>query len=651
MTVLLLLDTRRILAMPHKQEYPIYVVIEVETHENMSNFVLIKSGIPELKVSLGQSCTIGRSSECELQLLDPLLSRHHTRMTLRDNEYWVEDLNSKNGTFLNGDRIDVPLKLRKGDEVVIGNTSFIFDPDIEILFDQRGEKTVLVVDDQEQLNADTLVEPESLHTLPKSSLVEIHTFACEVLGLLELNSLLDSLLQKFVSHFGADRGFILLKDRNRDRFRPAAIKSEKSSIALSQTLLDRVVRDKKPLLVQNAVENVSFVNAKSIIKHQLRSVMILPLIAKQEIIGVVQIDRAEQNSFDLETLGKFSLLAESASIAVQNAIRFDLERRRNFAQDGGDKSTTFVGESKKIKTLIQTTRKTALSDARVLITGESGTGKELIARMIHEHSDRTHGPWVAVNCGAFPESLIEAEIFGHEKGAFTGASHMRRGCFELADRGTLFLDEVGELPLQTQVKLLRVIEEGSFYRIGAERPIIVDVRIVAATNKNLKEDVVRGNFREDLYYRLNVINLDIPPIRDRENDIELLVDYFVREISRSLGCPAPIVGSEVLDIMQAYHWPGNARQLRNVIERLIVINDNREIEAGDLPPELLAGVEKAAPQPKNPGNLRQALATKERELIIATLKETRWKKAKACRLLGISRPTLDKKILDYGIQT
>jgi transcriptional regulator with PAS, ATPase and Fis domain len=289
----------------------------------------------------------------------------------------------------------------------------------------------------------------------------------------------------------------------------------------------------------------------------------------------------------------------------------------------------------------------AKNDVTILIGGESGTGKELVARGIHQQSLRTNGPFITMNCGALPESLFESELFGYEKGAFSGAVGTKPGRFELADEGTLFLDEIGELPLKAQVDFLRVLESGEFRRLGGKNVITVNTRIITATNRNLAHLVETGQFREDLYYRINVVPIHLPPLRERREDIPVLIDYFLKEFARKHRIPLKTLSLSSLRFLIQYPWPGNIRQLRNVIERLVVTVKEHSIQPDQLPEEIRTSV--------NPGktmmvSLGTPLEEIEREVIRRTLVEVTHHREQAAKLLGISVRSLQYKIKEYGIE-
>lgn len=321
-----------------------------------------------------------------------------------------------------------------------------------------------------------------------------------------------------------------------------------------------------------------------------------------------------------------------------------------------------IGKSEAIQKVLEMVERVSRTDTTILIEGESGTGKELIAKAIHTNSLRKDMPFIALNCGALPETLLESELFGYTRGAFTGATTNRKGLFEEADKGTLFLDEIGVTTPSTQVKLLRVLQEGEIKRLGSATPVKTDVRIVAATNRNLKDMVEKGVFREDLYYRLNVISIILPPLRDRREDIPLLVDHFIRVYSSRTGKVIKGISPEVIDLFYNYHWPGNVRELENAIERAVILARDDVIGLNDLPP-LLSGLKPMSPidsfmdsvmgKHTPSGVMKGGMTLKEMEriFILSKLHEHSWNQAKVAKELGIGRNTLWRKLKEYGIKT
>ncbi len=302
---------------------------------------------------------------------------------------------------------------------------------------------------------------------------------------------------------------------------------------------------------------------------------------------------------------------------------------------------SLIGQSKAMQNVFKMILDVAEADSNILITGETGTGKGLVAKAIHTQSRRAYGPFIAVNCGAFTEHLLESELFGHEKGAFTDAFYSKKGRFELARGGTLFLDEVGEISMKMQIDLLRVLEEKKFYRVGGEQPIEMDCRILSATNRELGQAIQEGTFRQDLFYRLNVITIHVPPLRERKEDIPLLANHFLRRFAKEINKPVDNISREALDEMMLYDWPGNVRELENAIERAVVVGKGRTIQAGSLP----FYQEKPSYVPKD-GSLKEV----EKAHIIEVLEDTSWNITKAAATLGIDRVTLYNRIKKYGLK-
>ena len=306
--------------------------------------------------------------------------------------------------------------------------------------------------------------------------------------------------------------------------------------------------------------------------------------------------------------------------------------------------TELVGKSLKMQKIYELIIKVAPIDCNVLIQGETGTGKELVAKAIHYHSPRKHAPFVSFNCGSFTEELIASELFGYEKGAFTGATHTKIGLLESANGGTVFLDEIGEMPLSMQVKLLRVIQEKKIIRVGGIKPILLNIRIIAATNRDLKKMVEEGKFREDLYYRLNVVNIVLPPLRERKEDIPLLINHFLNKYNALFGKNVHYVTEKALEKMLNYPFPGNVRELENIIERAVALSEKEEIDIRDLPPDLIAFEVKTEEPPKT-----SPLEEQEKNYIKKVLEQTGYNKYKTAKILGLSRTTLWRKMKKYGL--
>lgn len=362
-----------------------------------------------------------------------------------------------------------------------------------------------------------------------------------------------------------------------------------------------------------------------------------------------------ENAIKATRLGAFDFLEKPIDrdkllISVRNATE-----QATLKEENEEIKKTYIGESdilgksKAIKIILELIDKVAPLETRVLITGENGTGKELVARAIHKKSERKDKPFIEVNCAAIPNELIESELFGHEKGSFTGAVSQRIGKFELANKGIIFLDEIGDMSLQAQAKVLRAIEEGRIERVGGGKKIEVDVRIIAATNKNLLEEIQKGNFREDLYHRLNVIPINVPPLRERVEDIPILVEHFSKEITTKHKKPPVHFSDDAIKILQAQPWTGNVRELRNIVERIIIIVDKREISAKDIE-YLFAGTQASLDNLIETSNSFQEFKEKaERAFILKQLKANDWNISKTAEILDIQRSHLYTKMRKYGI--
>jgi len=363
-----------------------------------------------------------------------------------------------------------------------------------------------------------------------------------------------------------------------------------------------------------------------------------------------------ENAIKATRLGAFDFLEKPIDrdkllISVRNATE-----QATLKEENEEIKKAFVGEgeilgrSKAIQKILELIDKVAPLETRVLITGENGTGKELVARAIHKKSERKDKPFIEVNCAAIPNELIESELFGHEKGSFTGAVSQRIGKFELANKGIIFLDEIGDMSLQAQAKVLRAIEEGRIERVGGGKKIDVDVRIIAATNKNLLEEIHKGNFREDLYHRLNVIPIHVPPLRERIEDIPILVEHFCKEITTKHKKPSVRFSEDAIKILQAQPWTGNVRELRNIVERIIIIVDKREITSKDID-FLFAGTQASLDNLIDTSNSFQEFKEKaEKAFILKQLKANDWNISKTAEILDIQRSHLYTKMKKYGIE-
>ncbi len=416
----------------------------------------------------------------------------------------------------------------------------------------------------------------------------------------------------------------------------------------------QVIKTGRAVRVKDVRENRHFfagIDART--QMRTTSLIAAPMIHRDKVLGLIEVinprDREQFTERDLELLKVFANLA---AVAGCHAQAYDQVSRQARGLRESLPRFNIIGQSEAIDRVIQLCRKVALSNATVLLYGETGTGKELAARAIHRFSPRHDRPFIAINCAALPESLLESELFGHEKGAFTGATGQKLGRFELADGGTLFLDEIGELSQAIQVKLLRVLQEREFVRVGGTQTITCDVRIVAATNRDLRAEMQASRFREDLYYRLNVFPITVPPLRQRVDDLPMLVEHFIRETAPSLGVAPPQITEAAMARLMRYAWPGNIRELRNVVERCTLLATDGRIDAANLPPEIVEQADTDetpdADAPTHPTG-GSKLADHERALIANALNETNWNQSAAARNLGISRDHLRYRIKKYNL--
>lgn len=428
---------------------------------------------------------------------------------------------------------------------------------------------------------------------------------------------------------------------------------------IGEGIVGRVIETQSPMFISNIGNEPKFLN-KTDSRPQKSGVSFIcvPIALDRKILGVISVDRiyAEERGTVEDDLRVLHIVA---SFIAQFVTLW--ENFRKTKRECGDLRSqleekyslpNIIGESPPFQQVLKSVRKVASTDTTVLLLGESGTGKELIAQTLHYQSRRVKEPFVSVNLAALPENLIEVELFGVEKGAYTGAVSRRIGRFETADQGTLFLDEIGELPLSLQVKLLRVLQEQTFERIGSSTPIHVDVRVVTATNRNLLDEVKKGNFREDLYWRLNVVPIVLPPLRERVADIPLLLDFYAEKFNQRNGCHVHISESAISSLMR-YSWPGNVRELANAVERLVVMAENDTILLEDLPASLKTSRDNG-PAPNRVSspdgdNMREEVERLEKGEIIRALRENNFVKQRAARMLGITPRQLSYRVTKYAI--
>lgn len=421
-------------------------------------------------------------------------------------------------------------------------------------------------------------------------------------------------------------------------------------VCLGEGIAGFVAKSGDPLLIGDVSRDKRWYrHISEQIGFETRSIACVPLKIRGEVIGVVEfINKADGGVFHEKDLELISVFAELAAIAIENAQKFKLVELENRGlRRELNLSHEIIGNSEAIRRVVSEALRVADSMASTLIMGESGTGKELLARLIHQASSRRDRALVTLNCAALPETLLEAELFGHEKGAFTGAVGTKIGKFELADEGTIFLDEIAEMSQSMQAKLLRVLQDGVFYRLGGNTPISVDIRVISATNRKITEEIKKGRFREDLYYRLNVIEIHMPALRERKSDIPLLARHFVERFQKEKGYMPLEISAAAMEKMMEYNWPGNVRELQNALERAVVMGRGRSIQPEDLP---MLRAETLFNEIPVGMTMEEAVHEFKKRFIRLNLKKTGGNQTRAAQLMGIQRTYLSRLISRYGMK-
>ncbi len=482
---------------------------------------------------------------------------------------------------------------------------------------------------------------------------------------LDLKTSLYKVLDILSSSMEMDRGTVSILNPLRNEISievahslsPSTI--ERVKYKLGEGITGRVIQTGKPVTIPKISEEPDFLDRTAARKKgkgiKELSFICVPIKRGKQVIGALSVDRVYEKGYPLKEGQK--VLSVVATMIAQHVVNLETIRREKEQLRDENKRlrgelenkyriTNIVGNSNKMREVYQMISQVCKSNATVLIRGESGTGKELVANSVHYNSHRAKSPFVKVNCAAIPANLIESELFGHEKGAFTGAIKQKLGKFELAHKGTIFLDEIGSIGLDVQANLLRVLQEKEFERVGGQRTLKVDVRIVAATNKNLELAVEEGTFRGDLYYRLNVFPIYMPPLRERKTDILLLADYFLEKYAKENGKEIKRFSTPAIDMLMAYHWPGNVRELENCIERSVLLCDGGVVHSYHLPPTLQTGTESdTLPEL----SMEDAVASLEREMIVDALKNTRGNITTAAQILKTTVRKFSYKAKRYGI--
>lgn len=615
----------------------------------MATRLLATSGpLRKSEFSLAPENFIGGGADNTICLQDPGVSPHHCKIELRNGRHVLIDLDTQSGTFVNG----IPIKereLQPGDEVTIGSSVFLFKDEkpeyapggsVELVEEVTNVKPVDAHHD-ELLN----LQPESLAALPQAArmarnLSALLQISRTIGSLRDEESLPWQLLGLIFDVIPAERGAILLMEEDSREVRSQVawdrVAGPDHPVHISNEVVRRVIEESVSLLDSGAhgpaSSNVIAMDRKP--SQPQRSLLCVPLISKQKPIGIIYLE--SKNSATALTEDDLQLLTAIAGLGVMG-----IENARQYEQLGSENQRLraevslthdMVGRSARMREVYQFIERVAPRDSTVLINGESGTGKELAARAIHKNSSRKHQPFVALNCAALTETLLESELFGHEKGAFTSAISQKKGFLEVAEGGTIFLDEIGELSPILQAKLLRVLQEREFVRVGGTRPIKINVRFLAATNKDLQKAVREEKFRADLFHRLNVISIVLPSLREHPEDIPALAEHFSAMHAKNCSRVIKGISHDALACLMQYDWPGNIRELENAMERAVVVGNTDRILAEDLPENVL---DCAKPEGENSTNYHDAIRNLKKQLILGAMEQAGGNITEAAKLLGV----------------
>jgi Nif-specific regulatory protein len=605
--------------------------------------------------------SIGRESANVVCLSHSSVSRRHCLIKQSGDEFVICDLESYNGTFVNG----VPVKeqaLVHGDQIKIGSISLLFlvgeseDPGLISL--------VMLDDSRVATQCVRQVSPETLRHQTEEALhsTEHERVSRDLSALLKIGSrinllrnikdLQQEILNSIFEVVPVDRGAILLGQGEKDFSSLYGYDRENQNkpVHISRTVVAKVMTEGVAILSNDLRTSEALATAESLVAAQITSLMCAPLIVFEKIVGLIYLDTNDPIvQFDEEHLRLLAGIAGIAAVSLENARQMEwLEGENNRLRSTLAIEHNMVGEGEAMRDVYRFIERVAPTKSAVLICGESGTGKELAAHAIHTNSPRAAKPFVVINCAALAETLLESELFGHERGAFTGAIAQKKGKLEVADRGTVFLDEIGEMPLPMQSRLLRFLQDHRIERLGGTHSIELDVRIIAATNRNLDEAIAKGGFRADLYHRLNVVKVTMPPLRERREDIPLLASYFAAKYSKACKRTVNGISPTARAVLQNYEWPGNVRELENAIERAIVLGSTDMIEIEDLPERIMESA--------NGGKLPiakyyEAVKDAKRKLILKALEQAKGSYTEAANFLGMHPNNLHRLIRTLDLKT
>jgi transcriptional regulator with GAF, ATPase, and Fis domain len=598
----------------------------------LAKLVAIRGPLRKSEFLLSGGVCIGRADENGIRLEDATVAERHCEVAAKDGRYVVRDNDSCGGTFVNG----IPVKEREletGDELAIGNSVFLFSAgnhgavassEVELDEGEAGAPA-----NQIRYEELTYLRPESLAALPASqrmarNLSVLLRISTGIGSLRDAELLGWTLLGMVFDVIPAERGAILLAEEDGEVRAQVAwdrVHGPDHPVHVSQGILRRVMEERVSVL-----EEVGETGEQR--------VLCAPLMAGERCLGILYLDTANpETRFTSDDLELVSAIAALAAMGIENARQFErLNQENQWLRAEASLTHDMVGRSAKMREVYQFIERVAPSDSTVLIGGESGTGKELAARAIHKNSPRKNQPFVALNCAAFTETLLESELFGHEKGAFTSAISQKKGFLEVAEGGTIFLDEVGELSPILQAKLLRVLQEREFMRVGGTRTIKINVRFLAATNRDLQKAVQEEKFRGDLFHRLNVISVTLPALREHPEDIPLLAAHFVARYAEKCNREVRGISEPARACLQQYEWPGNIRELENAMERAVVVGSSEWILPEDLPETV---VETGAASGAAPAKYHEAIRKLKKELILNALEQSGGSVTEAAKGLGV----------------
>jgi transcriptional regulator with GAF, ATPase, and Fis domain len=604
--------------------------------------------------------SIGREPANAISILDGSVSRRHCLIRWDADQFVLVDLGSRNRTLVNGAPVEEHV-LRTGDEIRVGNSLFRFftekDPGEDTSEQLGAERTpstiVLRKEDAVYLKsgeAASVLPPTNRTVRDLNALLTISRVINSVRG---LDALQRQILDSVVNVIPAERAAIILAESGAPDYSAISGWDKRAGpeqpVPVSRTIVGRVLEEGVAVLSNDLSEMEEFSDAESVVRRKIRSVLAVPIEVLDRRLGAIYMDASDPRViFDEGHLQLLTAAGSVAGLALENARRMEwLETENERLQAEINVEHNMVGDSGRMKEVYQFISRVASTEATVLIRGESGTGKELVARAIHQNSARNGRPYVAINCAALTETLLESELFGYEKGAFTGAMGQKKGKLEVADHGTVFLDEIGELAPSLQAKLLRVLQEREFERVGGTKTIKLDVRILAATNRELEEEVRGGKFRQDLFFRLNVVSVRMPPLRERREDISVLATHFAMKYAERAKRAISGISPEARACLWHYDWPGNVRELENAMERAVVLGSSEFILPEDLPESVL---EKAGPGAGSITAFHDRVRESKKQLIMNAFEQADGNYTEAAKLLGLHPNYLHRLIRNLNLK-